>query len=79
MPKPSQATVLSLVSILQSYVYTQWRRKREEEGPCLPSWIFIHDIDKIEGGLMVLYLSVLLFRCPSLEIFLPTPFFIVPV
>jgi len=35
-------------------------------------WIFIHNTDKAEGGLMVLFL-VLFFHCCPLEIFLLTP------
>jgi len=32
------------------------------EGPC-PPWIFIHDTDKVEGGLMVLFFNLVFFRC----------------
>jgi len=44
-------------------------------GPC-PPWIFILDIDKIEGGLMVLLFSLVFFVAPPpLKIFLLTPLF----
>jgi len=36
-------------------------------------WIFIHDTDKAEGGLMVLFFDLVFFRCLPLKIFLPTP------
>jgi len=35
-------------------------------------WIFIHDIDKVEGGLMVLFFGFGFSEGPLLEIFLPT-------
>jgi len=38
----------------------------------VPPWIFVHDTDKVEGGLMVLCVS-LVFSVAPLEIFLPTP------
>jgi len=43
------------------------------QGGATAPWIFIHDTDKVEEGLMVLF-SVLFFRCPPplIEIFLPT-------
>jgi len=41
-------------------------------GPC-PSWIFIHDSDKVKEGLMMLFFDIVI-RCPPpLKIFLPTP------
>jgi len=43
---------------------------RWQRGPC-PTWIFIHDTDKVKKGLMV-YFSVLFFPLPPLENFLPT-------
>jgi len=45
------------------------------EGPCpSPPWIFIHDTDKVELGLMVLSFN-LVFVPPPLKIFLPAPFY----
>jgi len=46
------------------------RRQRGQEGGVF-SWIFIHDTDKIEGGLGAIFRSCF-FRWPPLEIFLPT-------
>jgi len=39
----------------------------------LSLWIFIHDIDKVAGCLIVLFFCLVFFRWLSLEIFLPTP------
>jgi len=36
-------------------------------------WIFVHDTDKAEGGLMVLFFGLVFYRRPLLEIFLPMP------
>jgi len=38
-----------------------------------PSWVFIHNPDKVEGGLMELFFGLDFFVGPLLEIFLPTP------
>jgi len=49
------------------------RRKRGAKDRA--SWIFMHNTGKVEGGLMVLFSSLVLSVAPSpLEIFLPTPF-----
>jgi len=37
-----------------------------------PPWIFMHDTDKVETGLMVLFFG-LVFSVALLENFLPTP------
>jgi len=42
------------------------------QGGAVASWLFIDDTDKVEGGLMLLFFS-LVFPLPSLEFFLPTP------
>jgi len=42
------------------------------KGGGMPPWIFIHGTDKVEGGLMVFFFGLVFFRCPLLEIFLPT-------
>jgi len=34
--------------------------------------LFIHDIDKVEGGLIVLFFGLVFFRCTPPENFLPT-------
>jgi len=44
-------------------------------GGIVPPWIFVHDTDKVEGGLMVLFFSRFYSVNPPSppEIFLPTP------
>jgi len=55
------------------YIRAHGRRQRGSGGGAWPAWIFIHDTDKAERGLMVLFF-VLVFRCPPpLENFLPMP------
>jgi len=40
----------------------------------VPLWIFLHDTDKVEGGLMVLFSAFVVFSVAfPLEIFMPTP------
>jgi len=41
-----------------------------------PPWIFIHDSDKVERGLKVLFL-ILFFPLPPPEMFLPTPVIVI--
>jgi len=45
---------------------------RRQVGLCSP-WIFIHNTDKVDGGLMVLFFGLAFRLPPPLEIFLPTP------
>jgi len=40
------------------------RQQGSGEGCAPPPWIFIHDTDKVEGGLMVLFFGLVFFRCP---------------
>jgi len=50
-----------------------WRRQRGAGGPWLPHpWIFMHDTDKVEGGLMMLFFGLVFLLAPQ-KIFLPTP------
>jgi len=37
------------------------RRQRGQKRLC-PLWIFMHDTDKVEGGLMVLFFGLVIFR-----------------
>jgi len=45
----------------------------------VPSWIFIHDTDKVEGGLMVLIFGLVFSVGPPGNFFLPTPLNLIPV
>jgi len=39
-------------------------RRQREQGRRGPLWIFMHNTDKREGGLMVLFFDLVFFRCP---------------
>jgi len=41
----------------------------------VPPWVVIHNTDKVEEDLMVLFFGLVFFRSPLLENFLPTPLF----
>jgi len=63
---------LQLQAVLLPHVGSGGKR-----GPCHSPWVFIHDTDEVEEGLVVLFFdfvfSVALHPTPPLKIFLPTP------
>jgi len=64
------SSVFSMDEIF-SHVRISYIHGRRQEGSC-PPWIFMHDTDKVEGGLMVRFFGLVFSVGTPLEIFLST-------
>jgi len=56
---------LFLLKNCKNQVQTHGHRQRGRPCHPLPSWIFIDDTDKVEGGLTMLFFRSCFFRCLS--------------